>query len=598
MQQLSEHLYCFRDTCNVYLLKSGDKAILIDFGNGDILDHIADISVERVTDVLLTHHHRDQGQSLRRAVEMGINLWVPQVEQDLFSNVEAHWQAREIYNNYNVRQDRFSLLDSLPVFGLLVDYETYRFHDLEIFVLPTPGHTVGSVSIITKTDDKKIAFTGDLIAGAGKIWSASALQWTYNGAEGAAASVLSLLDLETKQPDMLLPSHGEIMHEPASAIKALVSNLRTLMDIRGQYQDLEHLRENPYEQITTHLLWNKTCWSYSYVLLSKTGKALLIDFGYDFSVGLPAGFDRASRRPWLYTTDTLKKKHHVKHIDAVVLTHHHDDHVAGLNLLRRVEGAQVWAADNFSDILEHPSQYDIPCLWYDPIPVDRVLPLNQKISWEEYELYLHDLPGHTRYAVAISFTVDGKKILATGDQQGNDEYLWNYVYSNRYSIGDYTRSGEMYLQLRPDVIISGHWPPLEVSEPLLEKWHENGKALDNIHRELLPLETADMDAEGFCARVSPYQSEIKGGCWGSFSVEVRNPSPNKENVNVKLIVPESWDVQPTERLAHLDSKEHAVLFFEVRPPAHLNQRRVRIAADITAGEIRLGQHAEALITVK
>src|SRR5439155_10321144 len=109
---------------------------------------------------------------------------------------------------------------------------------------------------------------------------------------------------------------------------------------------------------------------------------------------------------------------------------------------------------------EHPSTYDLPCLWYDPIPVDRVLPLNRAIQWEEYTLTLYEQPGHTLYAVAIAFEVDGKRVLAIGDQyQGPGGYQWNYVYENRFQMGDYRRSAELYKQINPDVILSGHSEP-------------------------------------------------------------------------------------------------------------------------------------------
>src|SRR5688572_8704077 len=111
MTPVLDNVFLFEDTCNVYVIRNGREAVLVDFGNGDALDHLGEIGVERVTDVLMTHHHRDQVQGLARAVEAGIRIWVPHTEQDLFQNIDAHWQSREIYNNYNNRQDRFSLLN-------------------------------------------------------------------------------------------------------------------------------------------------------------------------------------------------------------------------------------------------------------------------------------------------------------------------------------------------------------------------------------------------------------------------------------------------------------------------------------------------------
>jgi glyoxylase-like metal-dependent hydrolase (beta-lactamase superfamily II) len=60
-----------------------DCAVLIDSGSGDVLDVLSKIGVTRVTDVLITHHHRDQCQGLDRAKEAGISIWVPHIELDL-----------------------------------------------------------------------------------------------------------------------------------------------------------------------------------------------------------------------------------------------------------------------------------------------------------------------------------------------------------------------------------------------------------------------------------------------------------------------------------------------------------------------------------
>ena len=416
LTRLSDNLCCLADTCNVYLLRSGNEATLIDFGDGAILDHLGVLGVERVSDVLMTHHHRDQGQGLPRAVRAGIPIRVPHAEQDLFHDVDAHWQAREVYNSYNSRQDRFSLLHSVPVAGTLRDYSVRRCGDFSLTVLPTPGHTTGSISLLTDVDGRRVAFTGDLIAAPGKVWSMAATQWTYNGGEGVAATLASLLDLKERQPDVLLPSHGQPITDAAAAIDLLAERLRELLRVRGHDTLFSARRDKPYLPITPHLLRNQTSTANSYVLLSESGKALIIDYGYDFDTGMAPGFDRASRRPWLYTIARLKADFGVSAITAAVPTHYHDDHVAGLNLLRDVEGTQVWAAANFAAILERPSVYDLPCLWYDPIAVDRVLPLGEPVTWEDYTLTLYPLPGHTLYAVAISFVVDGKRVLATGDQ--------------------------------------------------------------------------------------------------------------------------------------------------------------------------------------
>ena len=50
--QVSKSIFLFKDTCNVYVVKSGDEAVLIDFGSGRVMDYLSDIGVRKVTWVL------------------------------------------------------------------------------------------------------------------------------------------------------------------------------------------------------------------------------------------------------------------------------------------------------------------------------------------------------------------------------------------------------------------------------------------------------------------------------------------------------------------------------------------------------------------
>ena len=58
--RVAPRVSCFRDTCNVYVLNDGDAALLIDLGDGSVLEHLKEIGVRRVEWVLFTHHHREQ----------------------------------------------------------------------------------------------------------------------------------------------------------------------------------------------------------------------------------------------------------------------------------------------------------------------------------------------------------------------------------------------------------------------------------------------------------------------------------------------------------------------------------------------------------
>jgi glyoxylase-like metal-dependent hydrolase (beta-lactamase superfamily II) len=596
------NVFRFSDAVNVYVLRRDRSAILIDFGTGAVLDHLDELGVDRVTDVLLTHHHRDVTQGLARAREAGIRIWAPPSERDLIQGIDEHWQARPLDNIYDLREDRFSLLQSVPVDGVVAEYRTVAYGPFEVLTLPTPGHTQGSVSFIVDVDQRRLAFTGDLIAAPGKVWSLAATQWTYTGIEGLGATILSGLDLLDRAPDRLLPAHGDPIDEAAPAVHQLNGRLQRLIDMRSPEWQIQGLRSRPWLEISRHLLRNRTSVANSYALLSESGAALLIDYGYDFTTGLANGTDRSSRRPWLQTIPALKRDYGIDRIEVALPTHYHDDHVAGFNLLRDVEGTQVWAPPNMVSMFEDPRRFDLPCLWYDPIPVDRRLAFERPIRWHEYEITAHELPGHTLYAAAFELEVDGVKVVASGDQQdggwvaGERPEILNYQYRNGFRLDDFRRSAELYKRLKPDLLISGHWLPRPVTDAYLDALLEAGTELAQLHRELLPLETVDFGAGGFGARIEPYRSEVSLGAALALEVWVRNPFPRPEDVCVGLALPRGWEAEPEQQIVRLGPHGERRLRFHVRTGS-TPVRRARLAADLSVGNVRFGQQAEALVTV-
>jgi glyoxylase-like metal-dependent hydrolase (beta-lactamase superfamily II) len=564
----------FRDTCNVYVLAAGGEAILVDFGDGDVLDHLVELGVERVTDVLLTHHHRDQLGGLQRAADAGIRIWAPPSEVELIAGIDERWRRRRVANDYDLREDRFSLLHSVPVTGTVAEYRTARFGAFDVDVLPTPGHTLGSVTYLVEAGGTRLAFTGDLVYGDGKVWSLAATQWTYSGWEGWGSTINSATILSGREPDVLLPSHGEPVHEPRPALATLAERMQGLIDLRDpvRFNVADRVRR-PFDPVTPHLLRNRTMFATNYVLVSDTGGALLIDFGYDVMTTADST-ERIARRTLLWSLDALDHR-----IEAAIMTHYHDDHVAGLNLLREVTGAEVWAPENVAPIIENPERYDLPCLWFEPIPVDRRIPFEQPFRWHEHELTVYPLPGHTRYAAAISFEVDGTKILVTGDQQTDDgaRSILNYQHRNRFVAEDFAASAELYRRLRPDLLLGGHWLPLAVTDDLLFRLATDAERLRELHRDLLPEE--GFGTQGFGAWIEPYRSQPGET---EFTVFVRNPFDRDETATVVL-------AEQTRTVELAPHGEATVVFIVTSDGPR------RLAADLTVGGTKFGQQAEAIV---
>ena len=81
-------------------------------------------------------------------------------------------------------------------------------------MLPTPGHTLGSITLLATVDKRRVAFSGDLIFAPGKIVNLYDTQVNYGGSEGIDLGIFSLSRLREQKPELLLPSHGEPMPDP------------------------------------------------------------------------------------------------------------------------------------------------------------------------------------------------------------------------------------------------------------------------------------------------------------------------------------------------------------------------------------------------
>jgi glyoxylase-like metal-dependent hydrolase (beta-lactamase superfamily II) len=585
------------DTCNVWVFRRGRDGVCVDFGSGLVLDRLDELGLDRITDVLVTHFHRDCVQGLPRAAAAGIRIWVPPVEQDFFTRTREVWARTRPENDYDLLQTRFAPLEPVEIAGVAAEYRTQSYGGIDVYTLPTPGHTPGSVTYLVEAGGRTVACTGDLLAAGGEVWSLAATQWTYSGVEGQAATILSLGVLGRRAPDELLPAHGDAMNDPPQALAETGRALTELMELRRGAErpwDLAGWLDDPWHPLSPHLLRGRTTFATSYAVLSDSGAALVLDWGYDLWTGYPSGGERWTCRPLLHSIEALRRNHGVQRVDAVVTTHYHDDHVAGINLLREIEGVEVWAPENVAPILEQPTRYDLPCLWFEPVRVDRVLPFGEPIAWHEHQLIVHPLPGHTLYAAALQFELDAKRILVTGDQQtgpAEGPSILNYQYRNRFRPDDFIASAELYERLQPDLLLTGHWGVHELGPDVRAQLARDGRRVEELHRELLPFG----DPEGFPARCTPYRIDARAGAPFAIAVEVRNPFDRDARAVVRLVLPDGWRCEPSERELRLETRGEACAAFDVTAAGAAG--RVPVAADVTIGDTRFGAVTEALVTV-
>ena len=199
-----------------------------------------------------------------------------------------------------------------------------------------------------------------------------------------------------------------------------------------------------------------------------------------------------------------------------------------------------------------------------------------------------------RFRTLDELEVDGKRVLATGDQQSheaNGRLIANYQYRNRFAIDDYVATMELYDRLRPEIMLTGHSRAQEPTAAALERLRHDAHRIADLHRELLPVP----DAEGILARIVPYRSTVAAGGAATFEVELRNPFADALEGRVELILPEGWSGEPPQTVT-VPAQGEATLTFAVTAGRALGPAPV--LADVTIGELVLGQHADARVTVR
>jgi hypothetical protein len=199
--------------------------------------------------------------------------------------------------------------------------------------------------------------------------------------------------------------------------------------------------------------------------------------------------------------------------------------------------------------------------------------------------------------------VYGVTVLFTGDQQenlgvpGERHEILNYQYRNRFRIDDYRKSAQLYQRLRPGLFATGHWQPRWVEPGYLDYLGYAGDDLVEIHQALLPLDELDLGADGVLARIVPYRAKATAGGELRLSVTVRNPHRHAADATITPVLPDGWRLlTPTGRLRLRAHEEKELALRIAVGPAQM--RRARVAIDVTIGELRLGQHAEALVDVQ
>ncbi len=611
--RITEHLYKFFDTCNVYIIKDGDRGILIDAGSGKVLDYLDQIGISRIDWVVHTHHHRDQCWGDYKLIEKGAGIAVPEYERYLFEEVEEFWNHKRIYDNYNDRNTFFSIGKNIPVKAVLKDYETFTWRNYKLEILPAKGHTMGSIALIAEIDGKKIAFTGDLIYEGGKLYQLHAMEYGYGDMVGLLFTHQSIRKLAFKAPDLFLPSHGPIIEKPDLCIKQLKHRIRRLVRLTCPEKE-ECLNEHLYS-ISNHLLWGGalTCSNF-YVIKSDSGKALFIDYGHAFGEHMHIGWDREDQEVMRFVAHHLEElftEHKIKKIDAVIPSHIHDDHTCGIPYLQKHFAVKCWTIEQMASILENPARWSsTPCCYHEPIRIDKRFSDGEEFTWEEYRFRIYHVPGQTEFHSVIAATIDDTKVAFTGDNifehpvatwgsHTETNPIQTQVFRNSFQLSMHKKCKEVMNKVLPERICPGHTEPFYFDKLKAEEHSDYIDQKETLFRELSP-KPAEQYSDLFWARLLPYQSVVKSGKEQEFTLLVRNNFGKAREFRAELLAPKEWKIVKGSGRIRLSSGSSGEIIMTIKAPTNSANGIFRqlVTAEIHIDGVSQGPVAEALVQVK
>ncbi|RAP77500.1 MBL fold metallo-hydrolase [Paenibacillus montanisoli] len=587
MRKLRENLFVYEDTCRVYVIKHHDRAVLIDFGSGAILQELALIGVQRIDMVLHTNHHRDVcgGDHL---LDSETVIYVPENERYLFEDTEHFWDRLRVYVTTRVDSIEFTRTTSVTVRGL-EDGESILWEEYVFQAISTPGDSRGAISIVWDNGGEKIVFCGDLISAPGKVHAIFDFQWEYLPAKLFYKWIESLEKLSKLTIDLLCPSHGEAMDDGKEGIELLRSRALTLE--RMMIPELIPYPAGNLYRVLPHLIYvDKT----TYLIMSESGHGILIDYGY-------VDYEQIVQ---------LKDNFGLKKIDAIIFTHYHIDHIAraaeaqfhpwtSKELFREVE---IWNLNQVADIVKNPKRYKLPGLHPSNTDSDRIVSSGDHIRWNEYDLYFYHHPGQTYYALGLFVEIDGRKVLFTGDNiwpTKDGKLVTPVIFKDSPDPEGFIRVAHEMKSLNPSIIATGHYGAIPVNETMLDSYIQWSLALKEKLYEIVSQDPPLYGIDCRWAYFYPYIAEAAPGEEVKVWLRVKNHSPVASRFNVNLCLPEGISCESHFReIAAGPHSKTDLSFTLVLADTMKTDRRYVVTVEIDRNGKKCGEVAEFMIEVK
>ena len=432
---------------------SGNGTILI--GCDDRLNPaiISGMNLPEVTAILCCDYRRSANAGILNFYEAA--KYANKNFYGLLAQPELWWENPENrWHLYHLKNDDDILPHGASNVNKVLDNGQIILGGIKITAELTPGDTDYSVSYFLEDDGVKVVFCGGLLCKGGRLAYLQRLtqqeeNFDYHGFLRGIPRWKKSLDIISRA-DIAVPYLGGIIDNLKSDIVEFNKNIDEYYESYADISSINYfmdwgvaskMKRGQEKEFPGYV---KSIGSQCNIVRSKNGNALAIDCG---------GADAADK-----LLDMIKKGQ-IKSVDALYITHYHDDHVDGCEYFRRHFDCPIYADKIQADILKEPMRYRLPCI--SPVSVD-VTPLEDGYSWrwQEFELTSFALPGQSLYhdGLMVKNTDNNDIIFFAGDSftpAGIDDYC---AYNRNLMIqGEgFFKCISILRKYMPDYIINQH----------------------------------------------------------------------------------------------------------------------------------------------
>jgi len=568
-----------------------------------------------VRQVLFTHHRRDVVWAGQPLVKRGAEAVAPEAERALFADVGQFWEhySTARFHDYANQSSRI-LAEPIRLSRTVRDGDALDWHGLAIHVMAAPGYTRGAVSYLFEVDGERIACVGDLIYGDGQLLDLYSLQDAvpqaqedgYHGYAARAGNIVqSLRKVMDWKPDVLIPARGPVIHDPRTAVDALVRRLQAVFASHFAIDALRWYRGDEKIRIMASRVLNPVPLQWmpmaetvqqklpdwilpitnSRLIVSRSGAAFLVDCG---------------NRQVMQEVERLKRAGTIQRLDGIYITHYHDDHTDMAQAMADEFHCPVYFCREMRDILEHPGAYHMPCLTRNAIHNGRPMDDGATERWNEFEFTYSYFPGQTLYHGGLTVKKDnGETVLFAGDSftpTGMDDYCLlnrNFLAPEEGFLNclrTIQRMTGKYL------VINQHVPPaFRFSSGQLDFMIRTFEKRRDLMSALFPWDDPNYGLDEEWARFYPYGSEVAAGGRLQLKFIVRNHSASRQDFRITPHVPEGWKTVAGPLRVSVDPRREQ----SVSIPVTAGAPGLKIVtADVAFGPWDLRQWTEAMVIVK